>query len=78
MRKEYNFAKSRKNPCAQQLNRQITIRPDAVAVDYFKPMAAELGTPYQNLINFFLRDCALRKRRPRIQCPGASAPSVRR
>jgi len=32
-------------------------------------MAAELGMPYQNLINLFLRDCALNKRRPNIQWP---------
>jgi antitoxin component of RelBE/YafQ-DinJ toxin-antitoxin module len=38
-----------------------------MAVDYFKKMAAELGMPYQNLINLFLRDCALEKRRPAIQ-----------
>ena len=45
MRKEYDFSKSRKNPYAKQLKRQITLRRDTVAVDYFKPMAAELGTP---------------------------------
>jgi len=30
-------------------------------------MAAELGMPYQNLINLFLRDCAIQKRQPSIQ-----------
>jgi hypothetical protein len=35
MRKEYDFSKSRKNPYAKQLKRQITIRLDTVAVDYF-------------------------------------------
>ena len=69
MRKEYDFAKSRKNPYAKQLKRQITIRLDTVAVTYFKQMAAELGMPYQNLINLFLRDCAIQKRRPTIQWP---------
>jgi hypothetical protein len=39
------------------------------AADYFKKMAAELGMPYQNLINLFLRDCAIEKRRPVIQWP---------
>ena len=67
MRKEYDFSKSRKNPYAKQLKRQITIRLDVVAVDYFKGIAAELGMPYQNLINLFLRDCAIQKRRPAIQ-----------
>ena len=69
MRKEYDFAKSRKNPYAKQLKRQITIRLDTTAVNYVKEMAAELGKPYQNLINLFLRDCAIEKRRPVIQWP---------
>jgi len=76
MRKEYDFSKSRKNPHAKQLKRQVkqlkrqvTIRLDTAAVDYFKQMAAELGMPYQNLINLFLRDCAMQKRRPVIRWP---------
>jgi len=73
MRKEYDFSKSRKNPYAAQLKRQVTIRLDTTAVDYFKKLAAELGMPYQNLINLFLRECAVEKRRPRIQW-GAADP----
>jgi predicted DNA binding CopG/RHH family protein len=69
MRDEYDFSKSRKNPYAKQLKRQITIRLDTMAVNYFKKMAADLGMPYQNLINLFLRDCAIEKRRPVIQWP---------
>jgi predicted DNA binding CopG/RHH family protein len=69
MRSEYDFSESRKNPYANQLKRQITIRLDSSAVEYFKEMAAELGMPYQNLINLFLRDCAIQKRRPVIQWP---------
>lgn len=71
MRKEYDFSKSRKNPYANRLRRQITIRPDVTSVDYFKNLAAELGMPYQNLINRFLRDCATQKRHPSIQWPRA-------
>jgi uncharacterized protein (DUF4415 family) len=69
MRSEYDFSKSRKNPYAGQLKRQVTIRLDTAAVNYFKEMAAELGMPYQNLINLFLRDCAIQKRRPVIHWP---------
>jgi uncharacterized protein (DUF4415 family) len=69
MRKEYDFSQSRKNPYAKQLKRQITIRLDAAVVDYFKRVSAELGMPYQNLINLYLRDCAIEKRRPVIQWP---------
>jgi predicted DNA binding CopG/RHH family protein len=66
MRKEYDFSQSRKNSYAKQLRRQITIRLDIESVDYFKELAAELGMPYQNLINLFLRDCAVHRRRPAI------------
>ena len=69
MRSEYDFSQSRKNPYANQLKRQITIRLDTTAVNYFKELAAELGMPYQNLINLYLRDCAAHKRRPVIQWP---------
>ena len=80
MRSEYDFSQSRPNPYAKQLKRQITIRLDATTVDYFKQVAAEMGMPYQNLINLFLRDCAVSKRRPVIQWPAeASArPAARR
>ena len=69
MRSEYDFTRSRKNPYIKRLKRQITIRLDAASIDYFKQMAADLGMPYQNLINLFLRDCAAQKRRPAIQWP---------
>ena len=71
MRKEYDFSKSRKNPYASRLKRQITIRLDTASVDYFKNLAAEWGMPYQNLINLFLRDCAMQKRQPVIHWPQA-------
>ncbi len=73
MRKEYDFSQSRPNPYAKQLKRQITIRLDAGTVDYFKKIAAEMGMPYQNLINLFLRDCAVTKRRPMIHWPSQTA-----
>ena len=69
MRSEYDFSNSRKNPYAKQLKRQITIRLDTASVNYFKELATELGMPYQNLINLYLRDCAIEKRRPVIQWP---------
>ena len=40
MRSEYDFSQSRKNPYANQLKRQVAIRLDTTAVDYFKEMAA--------------------------------------
>ncbi len=73
MRKEYDFSDSRKNPYPKQLKTQITIWLDTEAVAYFKQTAAELDMPYQNLINLFLRDCAMQKRRPSLQWTEAIA-----
>ena len=73
MRAEYDFSHSRRNPDPTQLKRPVTIRLDTSAVNYFKDLAAELGMPCQNLINLFLRDCALNKRRPAIDWPETGA-----
>jgi predicted DNA binding CopG/RHH family protein len=75
MRSEYDFSKSRKNPYTKRLKRQITIRLDARTVDYFKDLAADLGMPYQNLINLYLRDCAVQRSRPVFQAPAPQAAS---
>jgi predicted DNA binding CopG/RHH family protein len=63
MRKEYEFAKSRKNPYASQLKKQITIRLDEGSITYFKAVSEEVGIPYQSLINLYLRDCATSNRK---------------
>ena len=67
MRKEYDFSKSRKNPYASQLKKQITIRLDEDAITYFKAISEEIGTPYQSLINLYLRDCAISNRKLNLQ-----------
>ena len=67
MRARYDFTNARKNPYAKKLKRQITIRLDEPTVAYFKSLAAEVGMPYQALINLYLRDCAARRRRPSIR-----------
>jgi uncharacterized protein (DUF4415 family) len=58
MKKHYDFSKSKRNPYAKRLKRQITIRLDAPTIDYFKGLAEDTGIPYQTLINLYLRDCA--------------------
>ena len=58
MRKEYDFTKSKKNPYAMKLKKQITIRLEEDTIEYFKQLAEDIGMPYQNLINLYLRDCA--------------------
>jgi predicted DNA binding CopG/RHH family protein len=61
MRDHYDFSKmkARKNPYAGRLKQPVTIRLDRETVAYFKAMAAKTGLPYQNLINLYLRDCAI-------------------
>lgn len=67
MRKEYDFSKARKNPYGSQLKKQITIRLDGDSISYFKAISAEVGIPYQSLINLYLRDCAASNRRVNLQ-----------
>ncbi len=66
MKKEYDFSamKSRKNPYASKLKRQVTIRMGDDVIGYFKNMAEETGIPYQSLINLYLRDCMAHDRKP--------------
>lgn len=63
MRKNYDFSKGKKNPYANRLKRQVTIRLDEGTIAYFKDLAEEIGIPYQTLINLYLRDCAATSRR---------------
>lgn len=63
MRNEYNFSTAKKNPYASQLKKQITIRLDEDAINYFKSESLEIGIPYQSLINLYLRDCAASHRK---------------
>jgi uncharacterized protein (DUF4415 family) len=70
MRKQYEFAKGKRNPYAHRLKRQVTIRLDEITIDYFKGMAEETGIPYQTLINLYLRDCAASKKRLSMEWKG--------
>jgi uncharacterized protein (DUF4415 family) len=63
MRKEYDFSKAEKNPYANKLKKQITIRLDEDAISYFKSMSQKTGITYQNLINLYLKDCAVSHRK---------------
>lgn len=64
MRKHYDFSKATRNPYAKRLKKQLTIRLDAETVAYFQRLADDLGTPYQTLINLYLRECVVAERRP--------------
>jgi predicted DNA binding CopG/RHH family protein len=45
------------------LKKQITLRLDEGSISYFKAVSAEVGIPYQSLINLYLRDCAASQRK---------------
>ena len=66
MRTEYDFSKmkGRRNPYASRLKKPVTMRLGSDVVEYFKTMAQEMGVPYQQLINMYLRDCAQSRRQP--------------
>ena len=66
MKKNYDFSRARKNPYAAKLKKQVTIRLDIATIDYFKKLASQIGVPYQQLINLYLRDCAQLKKQPKI------------
>jgi uncharacterized protein (DUF4415 family) len=68
MKKEYDFSKmkGRKNPYAKALKKQVTLRLGVDVIDYFKQMAKQTGIPYQNLVNLYLRECALSHKKLRF------------
>ena len=59
MKTEYDLSKmkSRRNPYAKRLKKQITLRLDPEVIEYFKQKSEENGIPYQTLINLYLQDC---------------------
>lgn len=65
MRPHYDFSKMKgeKNPYVSRLKQPITMRLDKGTVFYFKTLATEIDMPYQNLINLYLRDCALHQKK---------------
>jgi predicted DNA binding CopG/RHH family protein len=62
MRNEYNFSKAKPNPYVKKLRKQISIRIDIDTIEYFKKKAEETGIAYQNLINLYLSDCAIKSK----------------
>ena len=67
MKKHYDFSKARRNPYARKLKKAVTIRLDHDALVYFQALAEETGIPYQTLINLYLRECVVSKKKLRLQ-----------
>lgn len=63
LEKEFDFSKAKRNPYAKMLKQQITMNVSSMAIDYFKKEAERTGIPYQTLINLYLTDCAVNKRK---------------
>lgn len=65
MRDNYDIEKlnPRKNPYVKMLKKQVTMNINNEAIDYFKSEAERTGIPYQTLINLYLTDCAINKRK---------------
>ena len=65
MKSEYDFSKmkSRKNPYASKLKKQVTIRMGQDVISYFKAMSEDTGIPYQSLINLYIKDCVSNNRK---------------
>ncbi|MBC7427637.1 MAG: BrnA antitoxin family protein [Bacteriovorax sp.] len=67
MRKEYNLKnmKLKANPYINKLKKSVTIRLDSDVVEYFKKLSEETNTPYQTLLNDFLRSCKEQNLKPK-------------
>ena len=67
MRKEYNLKniKLKANPYASKLKKSVTIRLDTDVIDYFKNLSKQMDTPYQTLVNDYLKNCKENKLIPK-------------
>ena len=61
MREEYDFSKAKQGRFSGT-KQQITIRIESGTIAYFKELSAQVGMPYQSLINLYLTDCAKKKK----------------
>jgi uncharacterized protein (DUF4415 family) len=67
MRKEYDLKKMKlkANPYLSKLKKSVTIRLDSDVIEYFKNLSEKSNTPYQTLVNDFLRSCKEQKMTPK-------------
>ena len=74
MKKEYDFTKMKelKPAYLKKLKQQVTIKLDREVVEYFKKIATETDVPYQTLINLYLKDCSVSKKKPSFKWDKAS------
>ena len=65
MKREFDFSKMKsvRNPYPKMLKRQITINIAEPTIEYFRELANKSGIRYQNLINIYLTDCAVKQKK---------------
>lgn len=63
LEKEFDFSKAKRSPYAKMLKQQVTMNISEEAIAYFKEESKRTGIPYQTLINLYLTDCAVNKRK---------------
>lgn len=69
MKKEFDFSKMKsiRNPYPKMLKKQITINLADPTIQYFKQLAEQTGMRYQNLINIYLTDCAVKNKKIHVE-----------
>ena len=67
MKEEYDFSNSVKTHMRKKVKKQISIKIESDTIDYFKELSAKVGIPYQNLINSYLTDCAIKHVEPELK-----------
>ena len=67
MRKKHDLKKVelKPNPYLNKPKKSVTIRLDSDVIDYFKNLSETTRTPYQTLVNDFLRSCKEQKMTPK-------------
>nr|VFJ59891.1 MAG: hypothetical protein BECKDK2373B_GA0170837_108713 [Candidatus Kentron sp. DK] len=80
MREHYDFGrmKGERNPYAKQLKQPVMMYLDKPTITYFASLAEEFGMPYENLINLYLRDCAIRHKKLNFNVPNPENPEPKR
>ncbi len=65
MEAEYDLSKMKRrpNPFAKQLKKQIVIDVGIDVIEYFEAIAQEKGISSQEIINLYLQDCVVSKRK---------------
>ena len=76
MKSHYDFSKGKRNPYVRRLKQQVTMRLDRDTIQYFKNLSEENSIPYQTMINLYLRECAVSRKKLSISWKPAAKPEA--